>query len=134
MRRFLWPVVASLGFIAVVFLFVLPTRTYLDQHRSVDQVNHQIATLTQQNRQLEKQAASLQNQANIARIAHHDYGLVKAGQQATVVLPSPHSTQAASSSTNAGSGHHEASGRGGRRSSSQHSRGASSSTTTSTTS
>lgn len=89
MRRLLWPVVASFGFIAVVFLFVLPTRTYLSQHDAINRASSQIAALEQQNRQLEKRAADLQDPAEIGRIASFDFGMVKAGQPATVVLPSP---------------------------------------------
>jgi hypothetical protein len=102
MRRLLWPVVASLAFIAVVFLFVLPTRTYLGQHDAIDQASSQIATLQQQNRQLEKRAADLKNPAVIGRIARFDYGMVNAGQPATVVLPSVQSSRPSHSSTKAG--------------------------------
>jgi cell division protein FtsB len=93
MRRVLWAVVSSLGFIAVVFLFVLPTRTYYDQHRALNQVSSQLATLRSEDQRLESQAASLAKKSTVARIAHDDYGLLAPGQQATVVLPSPRSSQ-----------------------------------------
>jgi Septum formation initiator len=112
MRRFLWPVVASLGFIAVVFLFVLPTRTYLGQHNAINQAASQIATLKRQDRALERQAANLQNPSEIARIASLDYGMVKPGQPATVVLPSASSPSSGSAGKTAAGhgGHHRAAG------------------------
>jgi cell division protein FtsB len=116
MRRFLWPVVASLAFIAVVFLFVLPTRTYLGQHNAIDQASSQISTLKQENQALEHQAADLQNPSELSRIARLDYGMVKPGQPATVVLPSTGSSNPASSSGKTGAKqagrHHAAAGTG----------------------
>ncbi|MBO0893916.1 MAG: septum formation initiator family protein, partial [Acidimicrobiales bacterium] len=105
MRRLLWPVVASLAFIAVVFLFVLPTRTYLEQHNAINQASSQIATLRQQNRQLEKRAADLRNPAVIGRIARFDYGMVNPGQPARVVLPPVGSSGSHHSSKKAGAKH-----------------------------
>ena len=97
MRRLLWPVVASFAFIALVFLFVLPTRTYLGQHNAINQASGEIASLKQQNRQLEKRAADLKNPAVIGRIARFDYGMVNPGQPARVVLPSTGSSRPKSS-------------------------------------
>jgi cell division protein FtsB len=116
MRRLLWPVVASLAFIALVFLFVLPTRTYLGQHNAINQASSQIAALKQANQALERQAANLQNPSELSRIARLDYGMVKPGQPATVVLPSQGSSHPAGSSGKAGAkpaGRHHAAAGGG---------------------
>jgi hypothetical protein len=91
-----------LAFIAVVFLFVLPTRTYLGQRNAINQASSQIATLNKDDQALERQAADLQSPSELSRIARLDYGMVKPGQPATVVLPSQGSSNPAGSSGKTG--------------------------------
>jgi cell division protein FtsB len=95
MRRVVWLVLTTLGFVAALFVFVFPTRTYLAQRATLHQVTAELARLEQEDRALSQQAARLQSPSEIARLARRDYGLVRPGQQAYVILPPPLGRRAA---------------------------------------
>src|SRR5512142_451607 len=55
--------VASLAFVAMMFLFVFPTRSYLAQQRQVNAARHSVQVLRTQNAQLAREAKRLQTPA-----------------------------------------------------------------------
>lgn len=71
----------------VLFLFVWPGRTWLDQGRAMGQTQHQINTLAQENKALSKEAAELQNTSYVEQQARQQYGLVLPGEKAYGILP-----------------------------------------------
>jgi cell division protein FtsB len=74
--------------VGAMYLFVYPTRTYLEQRRDIALQEQTIAVLKSENAKLAEQRAALQSDASIAEIARQEYGLVFPGQQAFMVLPS----------------------------------------------
>ena len=71
----------------VVFLFVLPGRTWLSQTRAMSLAQHQAQVLSQENKALRIEAGELQSTSYVAQIAHQQYGLVLPGETAYGILP-----------------------------------------------
>jgi cell division protein FtsB len=89
LRRAVWPILASVVFVGVLFAGVFPTRTYLAQRASTARAEEQLRVLDEQNDQLEAKAKELQREGEIERIAREQYNLVKPGEEAYAVLPPP---------------------------------------------
>ncbi|MDQ3462180.1 MAG: septum formation initiator family protein [Actinomycetota bacterium] len=89
MRRRLWVVLVTLAFVAVLFVAVFPSRTFLAQRASLSRAEEQVAVLGEQNRLLEERARLLRDDAEIERLAREEYHLVRPGEEAYVVLPGP---------------------------------------------
>jgi cell division protein FtsB len=85
--RILGLLLASVVLVGVLFLFVLPGRTYLAQRRTVAAAETRVKVLSQANAQLEQQAKRLQTDAEIERIARQQYGMVKPGEVPYAILP-----------------------------------------------
>lgn len=85
--RTLGLVVGSLALAALLFVFVLPTRTYLSQRQSLRATEARLRLFEDQNAKLAADAKALSTDAEIERIARQQYGLVKPGEQPFVVLP-----------------------------------------------
>jgi len=85
MRTALVAVVA----VGLLFAFVYPTRTYLDQRSQTNKARAQLDLLHAENAQLTKDAKKLSSDAEIEQLARERYGLVKPGEKSFVVLPSP---------------------------------------------
>ena len=79
--------VASLVFVAMMFLFVFPTRSYLAQQRQVRTARHSVEVLRAQNAQLAREAKRLQTPAEIERLARSQFNMVFPGEQAYNVVP-----------------------------------------------
>ncbi|HWE54379.1 MAG TPA: septum formation initiator family protein [Acidimicrobiales bacterium] len=78
-------VVVALG--GLLFLFVLPGRTWLQQRDAMASTSHRLQVLNQENQELAKKAAQLQNPDYVGRIARDQYGLVRPGEQSYGILP-----------------------------------------------
>jgi cell division protein FtsB len=89
LRRALWPLLASVVLVGVLFAGVFPTRTYLAQRASISHAEKQLQVLGEQNKDLEARAQQLQTDAEIERLAREQYNLVKPGEEAYAVLPPP---------------------------------------------
>jgi hypothetical protein len=79
----------SVVLVGFLFAFYFPTRTWLAQRRSTRNATTQLDALTSANRTLSAQASALKDPAAIARIARDQYGMVKPGEKAFMVLPPP---------------------------------------------
>ena len=88
-RRQLWILVGSLVVVAVLFVAVFPARTYLDQRHARQQVAAQIKSLDARNRALQKRVQTLHTDAEVERLAREQYDLVRPGEEAYAILPSP---------------------------------------------
>ena len=100
--RVLGLVVASIALAAAVFLFILPTRTYLAQRHSLSAAETRLRVFGDQNAQLAASATRLQTDAEIERVARENYGLVKPGEKAYLMVPPPRTTASAPASASAG--------------------------------
>ena len=97
--RILGLVVGSIALAAALFLFVLPSRTYLAQRHSLAAAQTRLKVFSDQNAKLAAAADRLQTDAEIERLAREQYGLVKPGEKAYVIAPSPRPATPAPAST-----------------------------------
>ena len=78
--------------VGLLFAFVYPTRTFLDQRSETNKARAQLELLQAQTARLERESKQLSTDAEIERLAREKYGLVKPGEQPFVILPAPTST------------------------------------------
>jgi cell division protein FtsB len=86
-RRLLLGVLAALALVGFLFAFVYPTRTYLDQREQIRRAEERLAVLRQQTAALERDSQRLRGDAEIERVAREQYGLVRPGETAYVIVP-----------------------------------------------
>jgi cell division protein FtsB len=79
---------AGVVLVGLLFAFVYPTRTFLDQRADTDRAREQLALLRAENDKLAKLADRLQDPAEIEKLARR-WGLVKPNEAAFVVVPTP---------------------------------------------
>jgi cell division protein FtsB len=84
----------SVLLIGVLFAFVYPTQTFLDQRSATSKAREQLDLLRAENAKLADATKRLKSDEEIARIAREFYGLVKPGEQPFVILPAPTTTTA----------------------------------------
>jgi cell division protein FtsB len=84
--------IAGLAFVAILFLFVFPTRSFWAQRQQIAGARHDLMVLREQNARLAKEAARLDTDAEIERIAREQYHMVHPGERAFAVVPAPPST------------------------------------------
>jgi cell division protein FtsB len=78
--------------IGLLFAFVYPTRTFLDQRDQMNRARQQLSVLDRENAKLADDAERLQDDAEIERIARERYGLVRPGERPFVIVPAPTTT------------------------------------------
>ncbi len=78
--------------VGLLFVFVYPTRTFLEQRRETEQARDQLALLQSQRARLQAQAKDLSKDGEVVRIARERYGLVQPGQIPFLILPTPTTT------------------------------------------
>jgi cell division protein FtsB len=79
---------ASVVLVGLLFAFVYPTRTFLDQRSQTQKARAQLDILESENQRLAREAKRLQGSAEIERRARQ-YGLVKPGERPFVIIPAP---------------------------------------------
>ena len=85
--RALWPVLATLGLVLVLFTAVFPTRTFLAQRSATSAAQERLTVLREQSAALDARARQLQEDAEIERLAREQYNLVMPGEEAYAMLP-----------------------------------------------
>jgi cell division protein FtsB len=85
---------ASLAFVAILFMFVFPTQALLAQRSDLADARSDLDVLRDQNAKLEEEAARLQTPAEIERIARERFNMVRPGEQAFAVVPATTTTTA----------------------------------------
>jgi cell division protein FtsB len=78
--------------IAFLFVFVFPTSSYLAQARQVNKARHDLSVLRTQNRTLADEAAKLQTNSEIERIARERYNMALPGERLFSIVPTPPTT------------------------------------------
>ncbi len=87
MRRARLALVAGSGLAVAIVLTQFPIGEILAQRGQLRDVSRQLDLLDERNVALRSENAALRQPATVAAIAHQDYGLVRPGQQAYVILP-----------------------------------------------
>jgi cell division protein FtsB len=77
----------ALALVAILFVFVFPTRSYLAQRRQVSASQHDLQVLREQNDKLAAEATELQTDAAIVRMAREQFHRVYPGEQVYDVVP-----------------------------------------------
>lgn len=88
-RRVFWPLLLCVVLVGALFLFVFPTRTWVNQRDEIEATEKRLAVLDEQNSRLSGRVEQLQTDAEIERIAREQYQLVKPGEEAYAILPAP---------------------------------------------
>jgi cell division protein FtsB len=91
--------VASLILVGVLFVFVFPTRTWLQQRSKESNAQSELSLLRDQTAKLEHEAANLRRDQEVERVARARFGLVMPGEQAWAVVPSPTTTTTTTTTT-----------------------------------
>ncbi len=73
--------------VAVLFGFVYPTRTLLDQRDEMSQAKQKLVELDAATKRLQADAEHLAGDAEVEEIAREQYGLVSPGETAYVIVP-----------------------------------------------
>ena len=98
-RRLVWPLVVAVTLAGMVFVFFLPGRTLLQQRASLHAAETRVRVLSAENAKLASRIGQLHSDAEIEQVARAQYGLVKPGEEAYAILPSPQSAQASPPAT-----------------------------------
>jgi cell division protein FtsB len=86
-RTLLTATLLGLALVGLLFVFVYPTRTYLQQRIQISAAQHHLAQLHRDTAHLESQSRQLQTAAAVERIAREQYGLVRPGETPYVIVP-----------------------------------------------
>ena len=84
-----WAVVVLVMAVGVLFVAVFPTRTWLAQRQDLTATARRVAVLHDQNERLQARVQRLNTDAEIERLAREQYNLVRPGEEAFAILPSP---------------------------------------------
>jgi cell division protein FtsB len=71
---------------AVLLTNVLPIRSLMAEQRRVDQAREQLTALEEENAKLQAEADFLSSDAGVEMVARRDFGLIKPGETAYVVV------------------------------------------------
>ena len=82
----------ALGVVAMLFVFVFPTRSYLAQRRQVTAAEHDVTVLRKQNAALASVAEQLQTQPAIQRMARQQFSMVFPGEHLYFIPPAAPTT------------------------------------------
>lgn len=81
--------VVALVVAGILFTFGTPARTWYGQRQQIAAARESNSVLDEQSRQLQGRADQLGTDAEVERIAREQYSLVKPGEEAFGILPSP---------------------------------------------
>jgi cell division protein FtsL len=97
-------VLLCLTVVAMLFAFVYPTSTFLQQRSELGAAHTRLARLESETRRLEAESKKLQGDAEVERLAREQYGLVRPGETPYVLVPeAPTTTTTAPADGNAAS-------------------------------
>ena len=99
MRRAVWVLLAVVTVAAILFLFVFPVRTLIDQRDQTALAQRRIKGLAAQNATLTNEAKALQTNAEIEQLARDRYGLQLPGDHIYTVLPASGPTTTTTTTT-----------------------------------
>jgi len=85
--------------VGLLFAFVYPTRTFLDQRAETNKAQARLEVLQTENARLDRESKRLSTDSEIERLAREKYGLVKPGERPFVILPAPTTSTAPAGAT-----------------------------------
>ena len=91
-RAALVGILLGLGAVAILFLFVYPTSSFLRQRDDLNRARERLEVLRSETTRLDDATKKLQGDAEVERIAREQYGLVRPGEQSYVVIPATTTT------------------------------------------
>lgn len=77
----------ALLIVAILFLFVFPTRSYMAQRGKVQDARDDVEAIQEQIVRLQEEAARLETPAEIERLARQQYNMVYPGERLFQVVP-----------------------------------------------
>ncbi len=86
-RAVLGATLAGLAVIALLFVFVYPTETYLSQRSQTGTAEAHLAQLQRATAEINRQSKALESDTAVERIAREQYGLVRPGETPYVLVP-----------------------------------------------
>ena len=89
----------GLVLVGFLFVFVYPTRTFLQQRNQKNAAEHQLEVLHEQTKKLDQQTKKLKTDAEVERLARERFGMVRPGETLYVPVPAPPTTTAPSGTT-----------------------------------
>jgi cell division protein FtsB len=84
--RVIWPVLASVVFVGVLFVAVFPTQTYLGQRDEVAARRAELDAVEADNAELRSRVEALEDHTAIELLARQEWGLVYPGEEAYAVV------------------------------------------------
>ena len=87
MRRAVRTLLVTVALGGLLFLFILPGRTWLQQRSAMATAERRLHVLDEENRALSRRASQLQSSAYVEQIARDQYGLVLPNEKAYGILP-----------------------------------------------
>jgi cell division protein FtsB len=85
-RRLIWPVLASVLFVGILFVAVFPTQTYLQQQEEVEARRERLAEIEAEASELEARVAALQGDEAVELLAREEWGFVFPGEEAYAIV------------------------------------------------
>jgi cell division protein FtsB len=85
-RRAMWPALAVVIVVAVLFVGVFPTRTFLHQRAAVARAEEQLEVLTAENERLDERVDALNTPEEVERLAREQFELVMPGERPYVIV------------------------------------------------
>ena len=82
----------ALVLVGFLFVFVYPTRTFLQQRNQTNAAEQHLQILKQQTQNLKDETKKLSGNAEIERLARERFGLVRPGETSYVIVPTPTTT------------------------------------------
>lgn len=92
LTRWLRPLLVAavaIATMALLALYVFPTRTWIDQRAAITETEASLDALAAEREALEARVTELDTDSEIELIARTQYGLVLPGEEAYAVLPAP---------------------------------------------
>ncbi len=86
-RALLGGTLAALAVVALLFVFVYPTETYLSQRNQIGAAHAHLTQLQRDTAAIQRQSKALQSDTAVERIAREQYGLVRPGETPYVLVP-----------------------------------------------
>jgi cell division protein FtsB len=88
-RRILWSLFVVATIVGALSLSVFPARTWLGQQQAISASKAQLAELDAELAELESRLEALDSPEEIERLARERYNMVRPGEEAYGILPTP---------------------------------------------
>jgi cell division protein FtsB len=89
LRRLIWPVVVLVAVLGALSLSIFPARTWMGQQQQISASRAELAELDEQVAELQARVEALDTPEEIEWLAREHYNMVRPGEEAYGVLPSP---------------------------------------------